>query len=513
MFDAASAQRVLRFCSKLTQTKGQWAGQPLRLSPWQEFVVGSVFGWRRRNGARRFRAAYIEVPRGNGKSTLSAAVALWLAFFDGEAGAEVYCAATKQDQARIVWGEAARMVERTPGLRRRGITVRAANIHQLRSASKLEPLGADARTLDGLRPHGVILDELHAHRTRAVVDVMVTALVARRQPLLWEITTAGWDRASICWEHHSYSREVLEGLTADDTWFAFIAAADDGDDWRDPSTWRKANPNLGITVSEEDLAQRCEQAQRMLAAQNAFRRLHLDEWTEQADRAIDMAVWARGAAPLDVDSLRGRWCVGGLDLASTRDFTAFALAFPPEIEGGAVAVLPYFWLPEARLRDRLSATRMPLGAWVQQGLLRVTPGDVTDYDRLRQDILALGEQYEIREIAYDPWNATQLAVQLQEAGVTVIPTRQTLPALAAATRELLQLVEAGRLHHGGHPVLAWMAAQLAVETDNEGNLKPSRRRSTDRIDGIVALVLAIDRLIRQPASSGSVYDTRGIEFI
>lgn len=499
------ALRFRDFCGHLRQSKGQWAGEALALQPWQQFVVGSVLGWLGPDGRRRFRTAYVEVPRGNGKSTLSAALALWCAFFDGEAGAECYCAATKFDQAKIVWDEARRMVERTPALLRR-IKVQVRCLSRLDTYSKLEPLGADADTLDGLRPHAVILDELHAHRDRRVVDVMQTALLARRQPLLWEITTAGWDRASVCWEHHRYSEAVATGVAADDRWFSFIASADPGDDWQDPATWRKANPSYGVTVTEEDLAVKARQAAAMLGAQNAFRRLHLDEWTEQSERAINMAVWQRAPAPPPPEALVGEPCYLGLDLASTRDFCALAMVWPrPD---GTYAVSTRYWLPESAARQR--AMQMPVDAWRASGRLTVTPGDVTDYRSIRETILALSDRYEVRELAYDPWNATQLALELQDAGLVVVPIRPTFAGLAAATKEFLALVESGRLLHGGDPVLTWMAAQLAVEVDSEGHQRPSRRASADRIDGIVAVILAIDRAMRAPTGGGGVYEERGI---
>ncbi len=283
-FDVARATQVIRFFAQLTHYKGEWAGQPLVLAPWQQFIVGSLFGWlRTADNLRRFRVAYNEVPRKNGKSTMSAGIGIYLAFFDGEPGSETFCAATKRDQAKIIFTDAKRMVQRSPALKSR-IGVFVGNLHRVETASKLEPLGADADSLDGLNPHGILIDELHAQKTRAVVDVLETATGARRQPLQFAITTAGYDRTSVCYQHHAYSVQVLEGTVTDDTWFAFIAAADEGDDWQQPATWAKANPNLGVSVKLDDLARQCHKAAHMPAEQNTFRRLQLNQWVEQAER-------------------------------------------------------------------------------------------------------------------------------------------------------------------------------------------------------------------------------------
>ena len=329
-FDLAAARHAIDFFGFLRHSKGEWAGEPFTLAPWQAFLVGSLFGWKRDDGLRRFRTAYCAVPRKNGKSTTSAGIGLYLLVADGEQGAEVYSAATTRDQARIVFDEAKRMVATSPALRRR-VELLINNLHVAASASRFMPLSSDSSTMDGLNVHGAIIDELHAHKTRGVVDVLDTATGARRQPLLFEITTAGYDRHSICFEHHDYSIKVLDGVLQDDSWFAYIAAADEDDDWTDAKVWRKANPNFGISVKEDDLARKAEKAIALPGAQNAFRRLHLNQWTEQAERWIDMAAWDACDAPVDLERLRGRPCFGGLDLSTTTDVTALAWVFPPTL--------------------------------------------------------------------------------------------------------------------------------------------------------------------------------------
>ena len=311
-FDPKAAERVLKFFGFLHHSKGEWAGRPFVLSPWQVFILWVVFGWKRADGTRRFRTAYIEIGRKNGKSTLAAGVALYLFAADQEPGAEVYTAATKRDQARIVHSEAIRMVQSSPGLQR-FIDIFKDNLSMLRTNSKYEPLGADADTMDGLNVHGAIIDELHAHKTRNLWDVLETATGARRQPLIFAITTAGFDRQSLCWQQHDYAEKVLDRIVSDDTHFAFVAALDSEDDWTDRAAWIKANPNLGVSVKPESLEEQCVKAESLPSAQNAFRRLRLNQWTEQSERWIDLAVWDEGAIAVDPEALRRRRCFGGLD--------------------------------------------------------------------------------------------------------------------------------------------------------------------------------------------------------
>jgi phage terminase large subunit-like protein len=456
------------------------------------FVVGCLFGWRRSDGLRRFRSAYCAVPRKNGKSTLSAGIGLYLLVADGEQGAEVYSAATTRDQARIVFDEAKRMVTASPSLRRR-IEPLINNLHVAATASRFMPLSSDSSTMDGLNVHGAIIDELHAHKTRGVVDVLDTATGARRQPLLFEITTAGYDRHSICYEHHDYSSKVLDGVLQDVSWFAYVAGADDGDDWTDPEVWRKANPNFGVSVKQDDLARKAEKAIALPGAQNAFRRMHLNEWTEQAERWIDMAAWDACDASVDLEQLRGRPCFGGLDLSTTTDVTALAWVFPPHHGDDLWRVLSRYFLPEDNLRKRAERDRVPYDVWARQGCLEATPGNVVDYGAIEQRIRNDSSLFQVREIAYDPWNATHIALRLQDEGATMVEFRQGFRSMSAPTRELEKLIVSAKLAHGGNPVTRWMAANVAVAQDPAGNLKPAKDKSTERIDGVVAIIMAIGR--------------------
>lgn len=512
-FDDDAAQLACDFFTLLQHSKGEWGGQRFVLEPWQMFIVGCIFGWKHLDGRRRFRRSYVEIPRKNGKSTISAGIGLYLLVADGEPGAEVYSAATKKDQAMITHSEAVRMVKASPSLRRR-VGVRVNNLHVEATNSRYSPLSADANTMDGLNVHAAIIDELHAHPTRKIVDVLDTATGARRQPLIFEITTAGWDRLTVCWQHHEYSRQVVEGLVTDDTWFAYVAGADLGDDWQDEATWAKANPNLGVSVSLDDLRAKAKRARQIPDEQNAFKRLHLDIWTEQAERWLDLDDWTASAGPVAYDELPGRLagrrCYAGLDLSSTEDIAALVLVFADDAEPVGYDVLCWFWVPEETVRRRTERGNVPYSRWVEEGLITATAGNVIDYDIIEATIAGLADLYEIKELAYDPWNALALITRLQGRGLEVIPIRQGFASLSAPTKHLQALTLGTRLHHGNNPVLTWMAGNMAVVSDPAGNIKPAKDKSSEKIDGMAALVNAVARLIVQPERKESVYERMGL---
>lgn len=515
VFDVDEAQRRIAFFRLLRHSKGEWAGQAFALAPWQAFIVGSLFGWRHREtGLRRFRVGYNEIPRKNGKSTLAAGIAINLAFFDNEDGAEVYCAATKKDQARIVFDECKRMVAKTPLLKAR-IQSLVSNLSVLSRAQKLEPLGADEDTLDGLNVHGAVIDELHAHKTRGVVDVLETATGARRQSLEFDITTAGYDRHSVCWERREYSVKVLEGVVEDPTWFAMIFTLDEGDDWRDERTWRKANPNLGVSIKLDDLRRLAVKAQEQPTAQNAFLRLRLNVWTEQAERAIDLVVWdKKNAGELDWRALRergaGRPAYLGLDLASTTDLAGGCWLFE---EDGWIDLVPRIFIPRERLQERVKRDRVPYDVWLKAGALEATEGDVVDYDVIRQRLNEDGDRYQVKGCGYDPWNATQLATQLQGDGFAMTPIRQGHASMGEPTKRFLALLVAGRLRHGGHPVLRWAAMNFTVRHDANGNFCPDKAKASEKIDPIVMAIIGLAVLIREPEARESVYKKRGAHVV
>jgi phage terminase large subunit-like protein len=510
-FDRDAAEHAIRFFSFLKHSKGEWAGQPFTLEPWQQFIVWVTFGWKRADGLRRFRTIYIEVPRKNGKTTLVAGIGLYLMIADGEPGAEVYSAATKRDQAKLSWDEAARMVKASPSFQRMVKHWRASDTLTIEAtASKFQPLGADADTMDGLNIHGAIIDELHAHKSRAVVDVMQTATGARRQPMQIEITTAGSDRESVCYEHHQYSEQVVSGAVQDDTWFAFVATLDEGDDWSDPGVWAKANPNFGVSVKADDLARKVEMAKRMPAAQNGFLRLHLDVWTQQTTRWIGLDLWDENAGTVDLESVKGRRCHGGLDLSSVSDLTAWVLVFPHDEDRESVDVLARFWCPEARLTATDNRYAAQYQAWARDGWLETTPGDAIDYQHVKAAVLADAERFELVDLNVDRlFQGYQLSAELADEGLTVFGMGQGFIGMAAPMKEFERRLLSKKLHHGGNPVMRWMANNVAVKTDPAGNLKPDKAESQGKIDGIVALVMALDRAMRAEGSQSTTL-TEGV---
>jgi phage terminase large subunit-like protein len=499
-FDVEAAQHRIAFASTfLRHSKGEWARKPVTWSPWQKFAIGSVFGWKRKDGTRRFRYVYEEIPRKNGKSTMLAAVGLDMLLCDGEAGAEIYAAATKRDQARIIFDEAKRMVGSSPEL---AATVARfkLNLSDDSTASKFEPLSSDDRTLDGLNPHCLLIDELHRHKTRALLDVLDTAVGARRQPLLWIITTAGDDNPeSVYAAENDYAVKVLEGTLQDDDVFVFIATIDKGDRWDNPRAWEKANPNIDVSVKRDDLARQARKAKNSPAALQAFKRLRLNVRSSDAERAIDMAAWAKNSrGRFDQDKLGRLRCWGGLDLSSKIDITAWVKIFEPDADR-IMRVACRFWIPGDTIEARADRDRMPYRRWVDEGWIEATPGNVIDYATIRDGILEDRKRFDIESVAYDPWNATQLAVELSNAGLDVREFVQGLRTYTAPTKELLALIADRRLDHGDNPVLRVMASNLKIQTDKNFNVMPHKQHSVGRIDGMCALIMALGRYMGDAA--------------
>jgi phage terminase large subunit-like protein len=494
VWQAGAAQHRIWFYPRfLRHSKGEWARRPVELSNWQKFVIGSVFGWKRKDRTRRYRYAYIECPRKQGKSTLLAGVGLDMLCCDGEMGAEIYAAATKRDQARIIFDEAKRMVGASPELQRY-VNRFKLNLSVDRTGSKFEPLSSDERTLDGLNPHCVLIDELHRHRTRHLLDVLDTALGARRQPLLWIITTAGDDSPeSVYASENDYATKVLEGTIEDDNVFAFITTIDAGDRWDDPKAWAKANPNLGVSVKLDDLQRQAQKAAKSPAALVAFKRLRLNVRTSDAERAIDMVQWGKNSrGKFDPDKLPRTTCWGGLDLSSKIDISAFVKLFEAD-QDGIMRVACRFWMPAATIEERADRDRMPYRRWVDEGWIEATPGNVIDHAEIRDAILGDSKHFEIDGVAYDPWNATQLGVELNERGVQAFEFIQGLRTYTAPTKELAALLADRKLDHGDNPVLRVMASNMKVQTDKNFNQMPIKSKSLGRIDGMTALVMAIGR--------------------
>ena len=493
---------AVRFFHKyLTHAKGELGGKPFVLERWQQEYVRRLF--ESRDGVRKVRTSLLAIPRKNGKSSLCAGIALKL-LLENEPGAEVYSCAADRDQARLVFEMAKVCVEQNASLRSR-LKVYRNSIVREETHSFYKALSAEAFTKHGLNAHGVIFDELHAQPDRELVDVMQTSMGAQRQPMLVYITTAGYDRKSVCWEMWKYAEAVASGAVKDESFLPAIYAAAPEDDWRSEATWRKANPNLGVSVKLDYIERECARAVEMPSYENTFRQLHLNQWTEQDTRWLRMDHWAQGNVACPA-TLAGRECWGGLDLATVYDTTALVLLFP--LEDGTFWVEPHFWIPEENMRERVRRDKVQYDVWAKQGHLHLTPGNVTDFDQVRADINELAKKYAIRELAIDRWNATQLANQLQGDGVNVLGYGQGYGSMSGPAKVLESLVVSGKLLHGGHPVLAWQAGNVAIQHDHNGNIKPSKAKSNERIDGIVSLVMALgvhaSQTVKGPATEPSI---------
>ena len=482
--------RVVAFFEQvLRHSKGANAGKPFTLLPWQHHVLRELFGRLNPDGTRQHRIGYIELPKKQGKSTTLAGIALYMAAFDSEPGAEVYGAAADREQAGIIYREAASMVRSSPALSKHleVIDSRRTIVHKA-SNSFYRVLSADAFRAEGLNIHALLFDELHAQRDRRLWDALRYGGAARRQPLLLSITTAGYDRKSICWEQHAYAERCIADPTVDPAFFGCIYAAAPADDWQSEATWHKANPSLGQTMTVDSFAADAREAEQSPSKLNSFLRYRLNVWTTQDVRWLSPDSWARCGTPLRED-LESRVWYGGLDLASTTDLSALVLV--SQSDDGTFDVMPFFWVPEQNAAERTLRDRVDYLGWIRDGHIRATDGNVTDYDVIRRDIVQLSQQYNIRQIGIDRWNATQLATQLQGDGIDVVGFGQGFGSMSSPSKRTENLVCSEKLRHAGHPVLAWMAANVAVQSDHQGNIKPSKAKSTERIDGMVALVMAL----------------------
>jgi phage terminase large subunit-like protein len=386
------------------------------------------------------------------------------------------------------------------------------NLSIAHTACKYEPLSADYGTLDGLNPHGAIIDELHAHKDGGLVEKIRTAFGSRRKPLMYYITTAGVTGESIGYAEHNYARGVLEGMFDDDSYFAFISTIDEGDDPFATATWKKANPNYGVSVKPSMLKESAARAQRQAGLLNEFLRYHLNVWTSQSRRWMDLAKWDACPTLTGPNELIGEDCWVGLDLANTTDLAAAAWLFPPAGSRTAYTAIMQFWCPAERVFDRVQKDRVPYDLWIKQGLIKATPGNVIDYDVIRADLNEMGKRYSVKELGYDPWGATQIALQLTGDGFNCVPVRQGYRTLSEPTKFLEGSVLSKEFDHQGNAVLRWMASNVEVMTDPAGNVKPAKDRSTEKIDGIVAVISALSRIITQPDTT-SVYETQPVRLL
>lgn len=508
MYDEDRADRVIRFIRLLKHTKGKWAGKPFQLLDWQIKILQDLFGNVDESGNRIYRKCYIEIAKKNGKSEFAAAIALYLLIADGEYGAEIYSAACDREQASIVFNIAAAMIDQEPELRKRLKLLRSTRrILYLKTNSFYHVLSADAYTKHGYNVHGVIFDELHAQPNRELWDVLTEgAGDAREQPLTLAITTAGYDRNSICWEVHEYARKVQEGIIDDPHFYSVIYSLPEDEDWRNEENWKKVNPSIGHTITIDKLRSAYKECEYIPAKQNNFRRLRLNQWTRSSTRWLDLAFWDKCNDPINVERLKGKICYGGLDLASSIDIAAFIKVFPDEM--GFYTVLSRFWIPEDNMVERSLRDKVPYDVWVREGYIRATPGNVIDYSAIEHDIINDSKIYDIKEMAFDRWGAVQITQNLEAEGIIVVPFGQGFKSMSPPTKELQKLVMERKLKHGGNPVLRWMADNMVITTDPAENVKPDKKKSTERIDGMVALIMALDRASRREYRS--VYEDRGI---
>jgi len=506
----AAADKAVKFISGLKHTKGEYAGKSFILAPWQENdIIRPIFGTLNSDGSRQYRIAYIEIPKKNGKSETAAAIALKLLYADGEMGGEVYSAAADRDQAGIVFNVAAAMVRNKRVLEERGRVVDSTKrIVIYKTASVYRAVSAEVGTKEGVNPSGVMFDELHVQPNRKLWDVFRTAGGTRRQPLTVAITTAGYDRHSICYELHDYALKAIKGIVKDPTFFAYICRVPEKEDWTDERLWYAANPALGDFRKIDEMRTLAAQAKEVPAMQNTFRRYYLNQWVKQETRWVDMSVWDASAGDVDLSELEGMDCYAALDLASSTDIAALALVFP---FGDSYVVLLFFWIPEENMIKRSQKDRVPYEVWERQGHVIATPGNVIDYKAIFGKIEDLNKKYHICEIAYDRWGMTQLSQDLAGAGYEMVPFGQGFASMSAPTKEALKLLLGKKLQHRGNPVLRWMADNTMVEQDAAGNQKPSKVKSIEKIDGMVALIMALGRAIAHMSTGKSVYETRGID--
>ena len=492
VWDPEAASRVCRFIELLTHTKGELAGQRINLEPWQAFILTTAFGWRRReDGGRRFRRVYIEVARGNGKSCLSSGVALYCLVADNEPGAEVYSFATTRDQAKIVFGDAKRMAETNLPLRKRfGLEVLANALYVPSTGSTFQAKSAEGSTLDGLNTHLAVVDELHAHKTRAVYDVVETSLGKRRSSLLWCITTAGFDTSGICYEVRTMSTRVLERQAVDETQFAIIYTADEEDNWTTLEALEKANPNWGVSVRPEMILSLLAKAKALPSAINNFKTKHLDIWCSASNAWMDMGAWAQCEDhSLRLEDFEGERCIIGLDLGSKNDMTAKVKVFPIETDGPTrYAIFCDFYLPERAVEN---AVNSQYSGWAEEGHLHVTPGAMTDLNVVEEDLREDLSRFNVEAVVYDPWQATQMATTLSEDDAPMVECRMTVQNMSDPMKSVEALVLDRRLLHDGNPILTWMMGNVVAKLDAKDNIFPRKERYEQKIDGVIALIMAM----------------------
>ena len=507
-YDAAAANRVIKFFSFLRHLKGALAGKPFELADWQIYIVSQLYGWKRTSdNLRRFRTAYIEVPRKSGKSTLCSGLSLYHLVGDKESAAEVYTAATTRDQARIVFGDAQTMVKRNTNLNKHLKAHRSAILHE-ESGSKFEPLSSDAGSLEGRNPSFSVVDELHVHKSEEIWNVLNVASGARQQPMIFAITTAGTNQEGICYEIRDYVTKILDNLVEDDTFFSAIWTIDEDDDWRDPEVWKKANPNYGISVYPDDLERLAKQAMESPSGETNFRTKRLNQWMNASSAWITTTDWEKNTMPRpEMETFKGTPCWVGLDLASVSDFASMCILFSKD-----GVIYPYIkhYLPEDTVYNTSGQLGVKYNQWVNEGYITVTEGNVTDLSYIQQDLEDIMGEYQVKEIAYDPFGANQITAALLEKGAPMVKMSQGIMAMSDPSKELEKHILSGAVAHGGDPVLSWMISNCVLYVDPNDNIKVKKEMDKNKIDGVIALIMALSRMKVNGGLQPSVYETRGM---
>lgn len=516
MYDETRANHAITFIQGLKHTRGDWEGKPFILLKWQRILIKKLFGTVDEFGNRIYRKCYVEIPKKSGKTEIGATIALYLLVADEEPGGEIYSAAADREQASLVYNVAAQMVRMSPALiKRLKVIDSRKRIVNYKANSFYQVLSSDVETKHGFNTHGVIFDELHTQPNRQLWDVLTKgAGIARRQPLVFTMTTAGFDRNSICWEIHDYALKIKNRIQENKHFLPMVFGLDEKADWKDEDNWKKVNPSLGEIFTIERLREEYDEARTTLAGINLFRRLHLNQWTSQETRWMEIEKWDESSqvivdgevinVDVDPDELKGKVCFGGLDLSSTTDISAFLLVF---YVNGVYKVISLFFIPADNIEKRVKKDGVPYDEWVRQGFVIATPGNVIDYQFIEDTIDQYAKEFEIEEIAYDPWNATMLTQRLAENGMTMVEVRQGFASMSAPTKQLETLILQKKIHHGGNPVLRWMFDNVVVKQDQQGNLRPDKEKSKDKIDGIVGLVMAISRAMvneNRPTGRGAI---------
>ncbi|RKD96764.1 terminase large subunit [Marinifilum flexuosum] len=531
-FDRQAAQKAISFFQFLRHYKGKFAGKVFVLEPWQQFALWNIYGWKKANGKRRFRYAYIAVPRKNGKTALMAGIAIYMLIADGEQAAEVYTAATKFKQAKLCFNDAKEMVSKSPGLKQR-IKRFQYNMHVPASSSKMEPLASDAGTEDGTGPSCVIIDEYHGHKTDEMFKVSKSGLGSREQPLIAIITTAGKTIGGPCHKYQQICEKILKGIIEQDNLFALIYTIDKDDDWEDPTIWEKGNPSYhAIDTLQDFLKNEYQDAKNNPSMVSNFKTKNLNIWVKGDEVWITDKEWMRCAfeeltLKEQIERLKGRTCYGGIDLASVEDLSALSLFFPAE-NGKPAEWLVFFWVPEDTIDKRVDVDGLPYDDWVREGWIFATPGNIQDYDAIRKFITGVhlldgkmetseecvATWFDLKSCAFDRFNSSQLVVDLGKDGIEMTQFGQGFVSMSYPTKELKKLVLKSEINHFGNPVLRWQISNAVIEKDAADNHKISKKKSKDKVDGPVSGVMAYGEYLTAIANDETeAYADHGIRFL